>query len=98
MILYKVVLTPEAEKDIANGYAWYLEYSQASASAWRLRVLDSISYVGRSPLSPKIWRDGLRLWKVKQSKYSVIYRVQDQTVTIAAIAHSRMNDQRWRDR
>jgi mRNA-degrading endonuclease RelE of RelBE toxin-antitoxin system len=98
VILYKVVLTPEAEEDIANGYAWYLEYSHASASAWRLRVLDSISYVSRSSLSPKIWRDDLRLWKVKQSKYSIIYRVQDQTVTIAAIAHSRMNDQRWRDR
>ena len=98
MILYDVVFTPEAEEDIANGYAWYSEYSQASANAWWLRVLDSINYVGRSPLSPKIWRDDLRLWKVKQSKYSVIYRVQDQTVTIAAIAHSRMNDQRWRDR
>jgi plasmid stabilization system protein ParE len=97
-MLYKVVLTPEAEEDIANGYAWYLEYSHASASAWRLRVLDSINYVSRSPLSPKVWRDDLRLWKVKQSKYSVIYRVQDQTVTIAAIAHSRMNDQRWRVR
>jgi plasmid stabilization system protein ParE len=98
VILYKVVLTPEAEEDIANGYAWYLEYSHASASAWRLRVLDSINYVSRSPLSPKVWRDDLRIWKVKQSKYSVIYRVQDQTVTIAAIAHSRMNDQRWRVR
>jgi plasmid stabilization system protein ParE len=98
VILYKVVLTPEAEEDIANGYAWYLEYSHASASAWRLRVLDSINYVSRSPLSPKVWRDDLRLWKVKQSKYSLIYRVQDQTVTIAAIAHSRMNDQRWRVR
>jgi mRNA-degrading endonuclease RelE of RelBE toxin-antitoxin system len=75
-----------------------LEYSHASASAWRLRVLDSINYVSRSPLSPKVWRDDLRLWKVKQSKYSVIYRVQDQTVTIAAMAHSRMNDQRWRVR
>jgi plasmid stabilization system protein ParE len=98
VIIYKVVLTPEAEEDIANGYAWYLEYSHASASAWRLRVLDSINYVSRSPLSPKVWRDDLRLWKVKQSKYSLIYRVQDQTVTIAAIAHSRMNDQRWRVR
>jgi mRNA-degrading endonuclease RelE of RelBE toxin-antitoxin system len=98
VILYKVVLTTEAVEDIANGYAWYLEYSQASANAWRHRVLDSISYVGQSPLSPKIWRDDLRLWKVKQSKYSVISRVQDQTVTIAAIAHSRMNDQRWLNR
>ena len=98
VIRYTVVLTPEAEADLKKGYDWYLEYSLASANAWRVRVVDAIEYVGRSPVTPKIWHRDLRILHVKQSKYSIIYRVKEQTVTIASAARSRMNDERWCDR
>jgi plasmid stabilization system protein ParE len=95
---FQILFSPAAEQDLAVGYDWHLQYSQAAANAWRLRIIEAIDYVGRSPMSQKIWVNELRRWHVRRTRYSIIYRVREDIVTIAAVAHERMRPENWQSR
>jgi plasmid stabilization system protein ParE len=94
---YTVELAPEAEQDIASAYAWYLEYSVASAETWRAKIFEAIEYVGRSPLRQKSDTEGNRFWHVSKTRHSIVYEVIDLTITVLAVAHHRRDPDYWRN-
>ncbi len=94
---YIVELAPEAEQDIASAFAWYEEYSVVSAENWRAKIFEAIDYVGRSPLRQKSDDEGNRFWRVAKTRHSIVYEVNDSTVTVLAVAHHRRDPDYWRN-
>jgi plasmid stabilization system protein ParE len=93
---FVVVLAPAAEGDIADAFAWYRERSALAANAFRVAVFDTMDRIALAPLGRPADEDGNRNRVLHRFPYSVIYEVQDGTVTILAVAHHRRSPSYWR--
>lgn len=91
-----VRIAPAAERDIADGFLWYLERNALVANAFRAGVFDAIDRIAETPLGCAADVDGNRGRVLHRFPYSVVYEMQASTVTILAVAHHRRKPNYWR--
>ena len=76
---FEVEVTPRAEADIAEAYAYIRRYAPAAADRWLLRLRKAIASLGsmppRCPLAPEAERVGQKLYQLLVGRRSGIYRV-----------------------
>lgn len=94
----KLVIAPEAERDIAEAYDWY-EDRRAGLGEEFLGCVDAcIDGIARSPeLHPPI-HESYRRVLVRRFPYTVFYEHVAGTVTIYGIFHTSRNPEKWRQR
>jgi plasmid stabilization system protein ParE len=90
-----VELAPAAEADIREAFIWYRERNALIADAFRAEVFDAIDRIGDAPLAKGADEDGNRKRVLHRFPYSVIYEVQQNMVTVLAVAHHRRRPGYW---
>ena len=82
MTSYVVELAPAAEADIHD--------------AFRLEVFEVIDRLAQTPLGKAADEDGNRRRAPRRFPYSVVCEMQNETVTVLAVAHHRRQPNYWK--
>ena len=93
-----VVVNPEAEADLAEAKAWY----DGQRPGLGDELLDCVGEVlDRLRHTPELYGKAfqeLRLALVRRFPYAVVYRADDDQVTVVAIYHTRRDPRGWQQR
>ena len=88
---YRVVWSPRAVEDLEAIVQYIAADSEAYAASVAKSILTTASNFSRFPFSgrivPEFGEESLREWLAYS--YRIIYRIEDEIVTVAAIVHGR---------
>lgn len=93
-----LIVNPEAEADLDEATRWY----EAQRTGLGGELLDCVheifDRIRRAPrLHGKVFQE-LRLALVQRFPYAVIYRIDDDQVTVIAVYHTSRDPRYWQDR
>ena len=96
----KLAILPEAESEARAAFEWYLERNPMAAQRFEDAVEHAMERILERPLA---WPShdasaGTRHFVLQRFPYSVIYRIEGETVTVVAVAHQRRRAGYWRGR
>lgn len=89
---------PEAEEELMEAERWYRERSEVASQAFALEISLALDSVLQSPERwPRTHLDERR-FVLDRFPYSVLYRINADTVYVMAIAHHKRRPGYWRRR
>jgi plasmid stabilization system protein ParE len=93
-----LVLSPEAENDIAGAAQWYEEQRAGLSLEFRAALDQTFSVIENNPeLYPTIYRT-LRRALVRRFPYGVFYAERADDIAVVAVLHTSRNPRLWRTR
>jgi plasmid stabilization system protein ParE len=94
-MIYKVVLTDRAARDIDQAYCWYADHAPEAAARWYNGFLDALDKLAinpeRCPIaseSGKLHTEIRQLLYGKQRSYRALFIIREQTVIVLHIRHT----------
>jgi plasmid stabilization system protein ParE len=91
-------LTPEAEDDLADTYAWYEEQRAGLGDAF-LRALDAtIASVQRQPEAHQLVDETMRRALLRRFTYGVFFEVVAKEIVVYGILHCARDPKSWKRR
>lgn len=91
-------LSPEAENDIAEAYAWY-EDRRIGLGEEFLTSLDAcIQKVLRQPELHTVVYETYRRSLIRRFPFAVVYEYADSAVTVFAVFHTSRDQNKWKRR
>ncbi len=97
-MIYQLIISPEAELDIQNGFEWYEQRSSGLGSEFVRAIDNSLALIGRNPLVYPIVYRQVRRVLIRRFPYGVIYLLEDDVISIIACFHVKRNPKQWQDR
>ncbi len=97
-MIYRLIIRPEAEFDLEKAFAWY-ESQDAGLGQEFVRAIDAcISTIGRNPLAYKLIYQAARRALVRRFPYIIFYVIEEDTVFVIGVFHSKRDPNDWQDR
>jgi plasmid stabilization system protein ParE len=93
-----VVVNPEAEADLADAKAWYDGQRPGLGDVFLGRVEDLLGLIARMPELHAKSFDELRAALVTRFPYEIVYRIDDDQITVVAVYHTRRDPRGWQGR
>jgi plasmid stabilization system protein ParE len=94
----ELIIAPEAERDLAEAYAWY-ESRRSGLGEELLTCVDAcIEAISRTPDMYPIVHEKYRRGLVRRFPYAVFYEHAEGAVTIYCVFHTSRNPDKWRHR
>ena len=94
----RLVLRPEAEREIAEAAEWY-DRRRPGLGAEFLGAVDAcIGTIHRSPELYPVVRGGLRRAVLQRFPYNLVYTERRGELVVAGRVHGRRDQQVWQDR
>ena len=94
----KLIINPLAEEDLRDAKAWLDSQRQGLGR----ELLDEIGLVFerivRLPMVHAIQFRGLRIALVRRFQYAIVYRLDDEQVTVVAVYHTSRHPRTWQGR
>ena len=91
----KLIINPEAEADLAEAKQWYDNRRLGLGDQFLTCVEAVFNRICRHPLlHATVYRD-LRMTLVRRFPYAVVYRVDDDQITVVAVYHTRRDPRGW---
>jgi plasmid stabilization system protein ParE len=93
---YRVLIHPDAEKELREAYDWLCEESPTAAERWRKGLLRKVrslaSFPERCPIAPEAEKLGedmrqLLYGRRQSSRYRLLFIVEGSTVTVLHVRH-----------
>jgi plasmid stabilization system protein ParE len=93
-----LVVNPAAEADLADAKAWYDRQRDGLGDELLECAEEVFDCLRRTPeLFGKVFQD-LRLARVRRFPYVVVYRIDEDQVTVVAVYHTRRDPRGWQRR
>ncbi|WP_435017886.1 type II toxin-antitoxin system RelE/ParE family toxin [Tundrisphaera sp. TA3] len=97
-MILPLIVNPEAEADLAEAKAWYDGRQPGLGDEFLLCVDEAFQGIRQGPeLHPRVFQR-LRIALVRRFPFSVIYRQDDDQITVLAVYHTRRDPRGWRNR
>ena len=100
----KVVLTREAERDLAEIFEWYEGRRVGLGHEFLLHTDAGLRLLETNPSLFPEKHNGVRQYLLRRFPYKIFYRVEEDCVTVLAVVHGgrdpswvRKRLRRWRD-
>lgn len=94
----ELIIAPEAERDMAEAYAWY-EQQRTGLGEEFLGCVDAcIQSICRLPERCALVHENYRRGLVRRFPYAVFYEYEKDVVTVYCIFHTSRNPEKWRRR
>jgi toxin ParE1/3/4 len=93
-----LLITPDAEEDLAQAKAWYNGKREGLGDEFVLCVEEALDRIRRLPESATQVYPGVRRVVVRRFPYGVFYRVDPDQVAVIAVYHSRRDPRGWQAR
>ena len=92
----ELVVTPEAELDIAEAYGWYESRRTGLGEEFLSTVDACLEGVRRQPKLYAVVYETYRRALIRRFPYAVFYEYAERTVTIYSVFHTSRNPDKWR--
>ncbi len=95
-----VVLTPEAQADVAEALGWYRKRSVQAAEEFLLAVGIALARIEAQPTAQVVVdaATGTRRGLLKRFPHRVLYLIEGQQIVVFAVMHHARDTPAWRDR
>ncbi len=93
-----LIIAPEAERDLAEAYAWYEERQIGRGEDFLRRVDACVQAICRAPELHASSSEGFRRGLVRRFPYAVIYDYTADTVAIYGVFHCSSDPRGWKRR
>jgi plasmid stabilization system protein ParE len=93
-----LIITPEAEEDLAEAKAWYERKRDGLGEQFLLCVEAALDHIQRVPEAATEVYPGIRRVVVRRFPYGVFYRVDPDQIAVLAVYHSKRNPRGWQTR
>jgi toxin ParE1/3/4 len=93
-----LIVTPEAEADLAEAKAWYERKRKALGDEFVLCVEAALDHIRRFPAGATEVCPGVRRLVVRRFPYGVFYRVDPDQIAVLAFYHSKRDPRGWQAR
>jgi plasmid stabilization system protein ParE len=94
----EIVFLPAADADYRQALAWYRDRSDQAAAGFEAAVEVALRAVGETPDRWTLCDDRHRFYALRRYPYSIIYRVEAESVLVVAVAHASRSVSYWRGR
>ncbi|HYX71294.1 MAG TPA: type II toxin-antitoxin system RelE/ParE family toxin [Nitrososphaera sp.] len=95
---YKVIVRPEAEREIQEAFDWYEERSEGLGAEF-LRTADAcLSGVQRNPEAYQLVHSEVRRVLLRRFPYALFYLVREDTIIVLACFHIKRSPADWQRR
>lgn len=86
---HKVIIRPEAEKDIEEAFLWYEDKRVGLGYDFLLQIDAGLRFIERNPeVYPPEYK-GTRKFLIKRFPYKIIYLVEKERIIIVAVFHGK---------
>ena len=93
-----IILRQEAERDVAEAFAWYEEQLPGLGSEFLDAIESSIISIENNPAQfPVIYRDTRRAL-INRFPYGIFFVTSDNLISVIAIMHTAREPSKWRSR
>jgi plasmid stabilization system protein ParE len=93
-----LVINPEAEADLAEAQDWYDQRSPGLGDVFLHSAEAAFDRIRHFPeASAKVFGD-LRLTLLRRFPCAIVYRVDDDQITVIAVYHTRRDPRGWQER
>jgi len=93
-----LIITPEAETDLADAKAWYENRREGLGEEFILCVEEAFDRIRRIPEGASEVVPGIRRVVVRRFPYGVFYRIDADQIAVIAVYHSRRDPKGWQAR
>ncbi len=93
-----LLITPEAEQDLADAKAWYERQRTGLGTRFVLSVEAALDHIRRAPGAGTEVVSGVRRVVVQRFPYGVFYRIDPDQIAILAVYHSKRDPRGWQSR
>lgn len=94
----RVLILPDAERDIADAHKWYEERSPRLGSEFLRAVEVCMAAIERNPQAHPIVHKQVRRALLRRFPYGIFYLVQENTIPVLACFHGRRDPKVVRQR
>ena len=96
MPTWRVVIEPQAEAEARNSFLWYLDRSPTAAQGFQDAIDEAVDSLAEAPYRWPEVEPGIRRRLVSRFPYSLLYSVEEDTVTIVAVMHNKRHPSSWK--
>lgn len=96
--MVNVTIHPEAEAEYQTALAWYFVRSAQAAERFEIAFGKAIAMTKSNPTMFPLCDDRHRLVLLNRYPYSLVYRVDGESVIVVAVAHSKRRSRYWSGR
>jgi plasmid stabilization system protein ParE len=93
-----LIITPEAEADIAEAKAWYEGQRPGLGDEFLLCVEEALDRIRMIPRGGREVAPGVRRVVVRRFPYGIFYRVDPDQMAVLAVYHGRRDPRGWQAR
>ena len=93
-----LIITPEAEADLAEARAWYEGKRVGLGEEFVLCVEAGLEHIRRAPEAAPAVRPGVRRVVVRRFPYGIFYRIDPDQIAVLAVYHTRRDPRGWQSR
>src|SRR2546422_840051 len=93
-----LLITPEAEEDMADAKGWYSRKRRGLAERFLLCVEEALDRIRLIPKAATEVVPGIRRVVVRRFPYGVFYRIDPDQIAILADYHSKRDPRGWQER
>jgi plasmid stabilization system protein ParE len=93
-----VIVRPEAEADLAEGFDWYEERREGSGYEFLREVRSILAQIEENPLRNAVLYQNVRRALVRRFPYKVFYFFEAERVEIIGVIHAKRAPEFWQKR
>lgn len=94
----RVRVSPEAEVDLFEVYAWYEEAQPGLGTLFLDSVETALHYVAQNPLAGREVHDEIRRVLTHRFPYGLTYTIKEDAIFVLGCFHLRRDPTLWRSR
>ncbi|MBI9037479.1 MAG: type II toxin-antitoxin system RelE/ParE family toxin [Bacteroidales bacterium] len=92
---YKIITTPETEKDIEEAIKWYKDIQIGLALSFINELQAVRRFIHHNPNKIQVRYNNIRVVFLKRFPYGIHYKFEKEIITIVAIFHTSQNPKKW---
>lgn len=90
-----IIIRPEAEEDIREGFYWYEECSKGLGSDFILSIDACLYSIKRFPeMYPKVYKN-IRRTILKRFPFGIFYIIEEKRIAVIAVMHCSRHPKNW---
>jgi len=87
----RVIIRPEAEKDLEETFSWYEDRREGLGYDFLLQVDSGFELLERNPYISEEGYKGSRTLLIRRFPYKIIYLIEKEIIFILAVIHGKRN-------
>ncbi|MBP6731960.1 MAG: type II toxin-antitoxin system RelE/ParE family toxin [Chitinophagales bacterium] len=97
-LVYKYSFIAAAEEEYINAIRWYKDISKKLAETFIEDFNQTIAQICKHPEIPTVISKRFRKLNFEIFPYKIVYRIEDGSVVIVAVAHHKRHPRYWKKR